>query len=197
MASWHPAARRSPASATVLGADMKLPGFTLREDHLVFALILAAAALRLAPHPDNIAPIGALALFSGAYLNRQVLWLVPLGALFLGDLVNGLYHAGVMIFVYLGFAVSASVGRILVRGRDSVANIALATLAGAIAFWLVSNLGNWLVFRPLTAAGLAQCYLDGLPYLLRSLIGDAIYAGILFGGFRLLCTHLVSRRLAV
>lgn len=160
--------------------------FQLREDHLVFALILGAALLRLAPHPDNIAPIGALALFSGAYLQRQVLWLVPLGALFLGDLANGLYHGVVMAFVYLGFAASASVGRAMLHQNDAPARIALATLLGAVTFWVVSNVGSWLAFRPLTLAGLAQCYIDGLPYLLRSLAGDALYVGLLFGGYRLL-----------
>ncbi len=165
---------------------MSSPAFRLREDHLVFALILVAAALRLAPHPDNIAPIGALALFSGAYLNRQVQWLVPLGALFLGDVVNGLYHVTVMVFVYLGFAASTAVGRSLLHRRDRLPRIVLATLFGALAFWLVSNLGSWLAFRPLTAAGLAQCYLDAIPYLLRSLAGDALYVVLLFGGYRVL-----------
>ncbi len=165
---------------------MSRPGFRLREDHLVFALILLAAGLRLAPHPDNIAPIGALALFSGAYLNRQVQWLVPLGALLLGDLANGLYHATVMVFVYLGFAASTAVGRGLLHGRDRLPRIAVATLLGALAFWLISNLGSWLVFRPLTAGGLAQCYLDAIPYLLHSLAGDAFYVVLLFGGYRLL-----------
>ncbi len=170
---------------------MQRARFQLREDHLVFALILLAAALRLAPHPENVAPIGALALFSGAYLNRQVLWLVPLGALFLGDLANGLYHLGVMAFVYLGFAASAGVGRLLLHRKDSAARIALATLAGALVFWLVSNLGSWLVFRPLTLAGFLQCYWDGLPYLFRSLAGDGLYVCLLFGGF-----HALRRSLA-
>lgn len=172
-------------------ADMKKPRFTLREDYLVFALILLAAALRLAPHPENVAPIGALALFAGAYLNRQVLWLVPLAALFLGDLANGLYHLGVMAFVYLGFAASAAVGRGLLRCNDSAPRIVLATAVGALVFWLVSNLGSWLAFRPLTAAGLLQCYLDGLPYLLRSLAGDGLYVCLLFGGLHALRRSLL------
>lgn len=63
----------------------------IRQEHLVLLLILAAALLRYAPHPDNMAPIGALALFSGAYLQRQVLWVVPVGALLLGDAASGFY----------------------------------------------------------------------------------------------------------
>ena len=43
--------------------------------------IAAAAALRLVPHPPNFTPIGAMALFSGAYLGRRGLaFVAPLGA---------------------------------------------------------------------------------------------------------------------
>ncbi|MEM0953571.1 MAG: DUF6580 family putative transport protein [Pseudomonadota bacterium] len=160
--------------------------FNLRSEHLVFVLILAAALLRLVPHPDNIAPIGALALFSGAYLQRQVFWLVPLGALLLGDAAIGFYHAGVMLFVYFGFLLSTAIGRGLLLGSDSWQNIALATGLGAIAFWTVSHMGVWLAFYPATAAGLLDCYSQGLPYLLRSLLGDCVYVILLFGGYRLL-----------
>ena len=58
----------------------------------LLSAIVAAAALRLVPHPPNFTPIGAMALFSGAYLGRR--WLAfaaPLGALLLSDLVLGFY----------------------------------------------------------------------------------------------------------
>jgi len=158
----------------------------IRQEHLVLLLILVAALLRYAPHPDNMAPIGALALFSGAYLQRQVLWIVPVGALLLGDAASGFYSPTVMLFVYLGFLASTAVGRVLVQGRDSPSRIAAATGVGALAFWLLSNLGNWLVFHPVTLEGLLTCYADGLPYLLRSLAGDAMYVLILFGAYKLL-----------
>src|SRR5260370_23941147 len=53
---------------------------------LALALILLAAALRIAPHPWNFTPVGAMALFSGALLkNRRLAFFFPLLALFLGD----------------------------------------------------------------------------------------------------------------
>lgn len=163
---------------------------------LILLLIVAVAAMRLLPHPANIAPIGALALFSGAYLQRRFFYVVPLAALFLGDLHLGLYHAGTMAAVYLGFLASTFVGRGLLHGgdvgrrRDTAARIAVAVGSGALAFWLISNLGVWLFFRPLTLAGFAQCYLDALPFLGHSLLGDALYAAGLFGAYKL------ARRLA-
>lgn len=157
----------------------------VEQNGLILLLIVAAAAMRLLPHPANVAPIGALALFSGTYLERRLFYLVPLAALFLGDLHLGLYHAGTMGAVYLGFLASAFVGRGLLRGRYSGGRVAVAVGAGALVFWLISNLGVWLFFRPLTPSGLALCYLDALPFLGRSLLGDALYAAALFGTYQL------------
>ena len=179
MANWRLITQCAAAARNSSGASF------LHGQGLVLLLIVGAAALRMLPHPENIAPIGALALFSGAYLQRRVFWLVPLGALLLGDLHNGLYQAAVMLAVYLGFLASTAVGRGLLHGRDSVGRVALAVGAGALVFWLISNAGNWLAFHPQTAAALLQCYMDGLPYLGRSLAGDAVYAVLLFGGYRL------------
>lgn len=156
------------------------------EQWLPLLVVVAAATLQLLPHPHNMAPLGALALFAGAYLDRRLFLLAPLGTLLLSDLANGFYHAVVMLSVYLGFALSAAAGRWLLHRRDRVERIVLAWGVGALAFYLVSNAGSWLAFRPLTAAGLLQCYVDGLPYLARSLMGDAMYATLLFGGYRLL-----------
>ena len=52
---------------------------------LALVLIALAAALRIAPHPWNFTPVGAMALFSGAVLkDRRLAFLFPLLALFLG-----------------------------------------------------------------------------------------------------------------
>lgn len=165
----------------------------LKEHHLIFALIVLAALVRGMPHPDNITPIGALALFSGAYLDKRVLWLVPVGALFLGDVANGLYDATVLIAVYLGFLASTMVGRSLLRGQDRPARVVLGVGIGAVVFWLISNFGAWLAFRPITVEGFIACYLEGLPYLGRSLLGDGFYALVLFGSYSLLRTQLIQR----
>ena len=39
----------------------------------LLAAIFLAAVLRLVPHPPNFTPIGAMALFSAAYLGRRAL----------------------------------------------------------------------------------------------------------------------------
>ncbi len=153
------------------------------DSKLIYGLILLVAASRLVPHPWNVAPIGALGLFSGAYLSKRIAWFIPVAALLLGDMLFGFYNPVVMIFVYCGFALSALIGRVLLHQRRSVHRLGISVLIGAITFFLISNFGEWFAFYPHTLDGLWLCYLNGLPYLSKSFIGDAVYSALLFGGF--------------
>jgi len=145
----------------------------------LMGLIVVAAALRLIPHPPNFAPIGAMALFSGAsFADRRVALLLPLAALFLSDLVLGLHI--LLPVVYGSFALNVLLGRWL-RGRRRLVPVALATLAGSIQFFVVTNFACWLLWYPHTLAGLATCYAAALPFFHNTLLGDATFAGVLFG----------------
>ena len=153
---------------------------------VIAGVVLAAAALRLAPHPMNFAPIGALALFGGAYFSskREAL-AIPLLSLILGDVVTGFHQ--LIPFVYASFLVSVAIGFWLRRKR-SAPRIAAATLAGAIQFFLVTNFALWassIGSFPKTAGGLAACYIAGLPLFCNTLAGDAFYAALLFGAMAL------------
>src|SRR6266487_6226824 len=76
---------------------------------LALVLILLAAALRIAPHPWNFTPVGAMALFSGAVLkDRRLAFLFPLLALFLGDIFIGFHKLVPM--VYASFFISVAIG---------------------------------------------------------------------------------------
>ena len=152
---------------------------------LAFLMIAVAAAVRIAPHPWNFTPVGAMALFSGAVLrNRRLAFLFPLAALFVGDMFVGFHK--LMPFVYASFAVNIAIGFWL-RDRRTIGRISLATFAGAAQFFLVTNFAVWLYFDtfPKSAVGLATCYITGLPLFGNTLAGDAIYATLLFGGYAL------------
>ncbi|MCU1343664.1 MAG: hypothetical protein JWN92_3087 [Candidatus Acidoferrum typicum] len=148
---------------------------------VITAMVLAAAAIRLAPHPMNFAPIGALALFGGAYFSskRQAL-IVPLLSLIIGDAITG-FHP-LIPFVYASFLLSVAIGFWLRRKR-SATRIGVATLAGAIQFFLVTNFAVWATSigsYPKTTAGLTACYVAGIPFFWNTLAGDAFYAALLF-----------------
>ena len=165
--------------------DSKISNGTLRLLALI-AMICAAAALRIAPHPWNFTPVGAMALFGGALLrNKGMAFALPLVALFAGDLFIGFHR--LMPAVYASFLVSVAIG-FLLRRRRTVLRVGGAALLGAVQFFLVTNFANWAILNtyPKTAAGLVACYVAGIPFFRNTLAGDFFYCVLLFGGFVLL-----------
>ena len=152
---------------------------------VLLSAILAAAALRLVPHPPNFSPIDAMALFSGAYLGRRwIAFVAPLAALLLSDLALGFYagmttvYATVALIVVIGWWVSS---------RRTPLRIGTAAIAGSVAFFAITNFAVWLSsgFYPLTYAGLIACYTAAIPFFQNTVAGDVFYAALLFGGFRM------------
>jgi hypothetical protein len=158
----------------------------------LLSAIVAAAALRLVPHPPNFSPIDAMALFSGAYVGRRALaFAAPLFALLLSDLVLGFYHG--MATVYATVALIVVIGWWL-SSRRTPLRIGAAAIASSVTFFVVTNFGMWLFsgFYPLTSAGLATCYVAAIPFFQNTVAGDLFYAVLLFGGFAI-AEHLMPR----
>ena len=150
---------------------------------VIAGIVLASAALRVAHHPMNFTPIGALALFSGAYFShKRAAFVLPLLSLAAGDLFAGFHR--LVPYVYGSFLVSVVIGFWLRRSK-SLPRIGAATLAGAIQFFLITNFALWasgIGSFPKAAGGLLACYVAGLPLLWNTLAGDAFYGAVLFGG---------------
>jgi hypothetical protein len=151
----------------------------------ILSAILVAAVLRLVPHPPNFTPIGAMALFSGAYLGRKPLaFAAPLGALLLSDLVLGFYHG--QATVYFSVALIVMLGMIALRSVSPL-RVGAAAIASSILFFVITNFGMWLFsgIYPRTLAGLEACYVAAIPFFQNTVAGDLFYATLLFGGFKL------------
>lgn len=143
-------------------------------------MIVVTALSRLVPHPLNFTPVGAMAIFGGACLaDRRLALMIPLAALFLSDLVIGLHI--LIPVVYGSFALNVLLGRWL-RSRRTIMTTATVTLVGSIQFFIVTNFGNWFTYYPQTAEGLVACYVAAIPYFQNTLLGDAFFAVVLFGG---------------
>jgi len=152
---------------------------------LAAVMIILAAVVRILPHPWNFTPIGAMAIFSGAmFRDRRIAFLFPLVALFAGDLFVGPHR--LMPVVYASFLLSVFIGTWLAN-RRSILRIGGAVFLGALQFFLVTNAAIWRAFDtyPHTPAGLAACYIAGLPLFGNTLAGDALYATLFFGTFAL------------
>ncbi len=168
---------------------------------VLLGMILLVALARLLPHPPNFTPIGAVALFGAAHFRSQWAFLVPLLAMFVSDaalqvatslgLLGGWmahgtgFHKGMWV-VYGTIALIAAIG-LLLRRKKSAMTVAASVLAGSVTFFLVTNFAWWAGYDlyPQTWDGLLLCYAAAIPFFHWTLLGDACYATVLFGGFAL------------
>lgn len=154
--------------------------------------VLAAALARLLPHPPNLTPIGAMALFGGAHFaSRRAALAVPLAAMVLTDvlyfLVQGWELGPMRLVVYGCFALVVLLGRRLRHG-PTASSVAAASLQSALLFFAVTNFAVWVgsTSYPPTLAGLGACYVAAIPFLGNTLAGHVLFGLALFGGFALL-----------
>lgn len=143
----------------------------------------------------NFSPIGAMALFGGAYFTKQ--WKAfsfPLLTLFLSDFVlqqtvfklygnGGLLYGG-WYWVYSAFALITFAGRWLLK-KVSVGNFLLSTFVCVMIHWLVTDFGVWMGSKiyAQTLGGFANCLVAAIPFEGRFLTGTLMYGAILFGVF--------------
>ena len=148
-------------------------------------MIIAAAFIRLLPHPPNFTPIFAMALFGGAYLsNKKMAFILPLAAMLISDLFIG-FHS-FMLVVYGSIALITALG-FLLKNRVRPSTVIGASLLGSLIFYLISNFAVWAMFDtyPHTIAGLGTSYVVGLPYLKNSILSGLFYSALMFGSFEL------------
>jgi hypothetical protein len=174
---------------------MSLKTINIRTVVLIL-IILAATAMRLVsfkfPFLSNFTPVGAIALFGGAYFNpKWKAYIVVLLSLFLSDiLINYLYTSKWVLFysgsewLYLCFAIMVFVGSLI--KKVSVLNVFLASLVSVAIHWLIMDL-PWLygTLYPHTFAGYGKSLMAALPFEKNMILGDVVFCAILFGGFEL------------
>ena len=147
-----------------------------KEYTIIFSLVILAVASRLLPHPPNFAPITGIALFAASKLNKKILaFLLPLICLFITDLILGL--GWINLFVYGAFGMISLIGM-------RIKKVSLLTVVGSsLLFFIVSNLGVWLLYYPLTLEGLMTCFTLAIPFFGNTIAGDLVYTAVLFYSF--------------
>lgn len=168
---------------------------------LVLMMIIGAVFLRLVPHMPNFAPITAMGLFGGAYLNKKFAILMPILAMIISDYLllyinpYGIDFSGVhpisrmfhttTLYVWGSFLISSLIG-IWLRTHKKPIDILGASLLASVQFFLITNFGTWaggMYSQGLD--GLMQSYTMGLPFFRWTLLGDLFYTAVFFGSFEL------------
>jgi len=166
---------------------------------VALSLTLAAAFLRLLPHPPNFAPIGGLALFGGARLKGWQAYFIPLLAMLVTDpilsRISGFPAYSRMTPVIYGcFLLNVLLGRFFLSETVNPMRIGAIALAASTQFFIVTNFFVWLgsgVFYAHNALGLTACYTAALPFFGRTILADLFYSGVLFSAH-----YALSRKLS-
>ena len=159
------------------------------ETRLALALIILGVACRVLPHPENVTPTAALALFAGVTLSPALAFTVPLAIMIASDVFIG-FHS-LLWLVWPTFALVTWIGQRL-RGQDGALPILLASFGSSLLFFVVTNLGVFFVDKlyPHSWAGLAECFTMALPFFRNSLLGDLAYTAAAFTLFGLALRRL-------
>lgn len=159
---------------------------------IMLGIVALAAVWRLVPHPDNMAPVAAMALFAGARLSHPLArYALPVAAMVISDLLIGFHST--MGFVYVGMLFAVLMGSFL-RDRG-IGAYAGASVANSLVFFLVTNFGVWQATGMYAAdlSGLAASYLAGVPFLWKTLAGDLFFTLSFFALFSLVDQRVAPR----
>lgn len=158
---------------------------------LVILMIIGAVVLRLVPHIPNFAPITAMALFGGVYLEKRWAILIPFLTMAISDyLLGSLFHS-TTFYVWSSFLVSSLIG-IWLRDHKKPQYIISASIFASIQFFIITNFGVWtsgMYSRGFD--GLIQSYMMGIPFFRWTLLGDLFYSVTFFGIYELATTPML------
>jgi|TARA_B100001758_G_C18346934_1_gene577564 hypothetical protein len=145
-------------------------------DITILSLIALAVITRLLPHPPNVAPITAIALFGGSrFDDKKMAFLLPLLCMFISDIFLG--FSVITPFVYLSFMMISYIG----INSKKISNGTI--LGSSTLFFLLTNFGVWMLGYPFTLAGLVSCYTMALPFFVNTIIGDLFFTHALSYSF--------------
>ena len=183
----------------------------------VLLIVVGAVTRLLSYNIAGFAPQMAMALFGGAVIkDKKWAFALPLVSLLFSDaLLEVLYQNNLVVRagfyegqwqIYLCFALVTVFG-FLVRNIN-FKNVLLFSISGSLIFFIISNFFVWIggggFGRPITFNGMLQCYYDALAFyrdygLIKGFIGnfvlgDVIWAAVLFGGYYLIMKASTSPR---
>ena len=117
---------------------------------------------------DHFQPIS---IFKKDNYKKILAFLLPLICLFITDLILGL--GWINLFVYGAFGMISLIGM-----RIQKVSV-LTVLGSSLLFFIVSNLGVWLLYYPLTLEGLITCFTLAIPFFGNTLIGTLVFASLI------------------
>ena len=168
---------------------------------VTFGLTLLSALGRLIPHVPNVTPLGGSCLFAGSRISGLWAYLLPLAVMIATDPLVGGYSWSSPV-IYASFMINVWIGRRMLRTVTPV-RVGTAAFLCSAQFFVLTNLAVWAgavaQHNPIYSAslsGLMLCYTEALPFWGRTLAGDLLYSGALFGLYELLIRRTAAKPVA-
>jgi hypothetical protein len=158
---------------------------------LMAFLIAIDVAARLLPHAPGFLPVAASGFFAARMLRIAPLAIVvPVLGMILSDVALPGEDWRIQAVGFAAIAIPALAG-IATRRWPGIVPAVATVVVSSFLFWLLSNGAVWVFsgMYPLNLSGLAQCYVAAVPFLEKTVMGDLLWTGVLFGG-----AWLVQRR---
>ena len=154
----------------------------MTKSRFIVLLVLLTAGIRLFPHLPNFLPITAICIFAGAHLgNKKHSLALIFVSMLISDMILGLHST--MLFTYPALTLTVLLGSLLKKtslvrrnhlNLNSIAELALVSVAGSLLFFTLTNFGVWLLqdLYSKDLAGLINCFVMALPFWKNSLQAD-------------------------
>lgn len=143
------------------------------------------------PILSNFTPIGAMALFGGAYFSKRTAFIFPLLTLWISDIIISSFYYGKLTFFYEGagwvygtFFLIVIVGMYVLRTKKWT-NMILASFVAVLVHWIVTDFGVWIsgTMYPKTASGFWACLVAAIPFERNFLLGTIMYSSFMIGAY--------------
>lgn len=159
---------------------------------LALFLVAVGTLCRLAPHPSNAVPMGAICLFAAARLPRWWALGVPLVAMLVSDIILGAQIGvipgltAVLATSYGTYALIVFLGSWLRRDAGPATRVG-SSLAASTLFFVTTNFAVWASGAcgdryAMTGSGLLECYAEAVPFFGNGVLADLVGTAALFGG---------------
>jgi hypothetical protein len=164
---------------------------------LAIALTILSAFGRLLPHAPNVTPLGGSCLFAGSRVKGIWAYLLPLAVMLATDPFAWFGHGYTLIspVIYASFMINVWIGRRVLGSDNRVTPVRVGASAFvcSLQFFVLTNFALWVaavaqhnpIYSP-DLAGLTTCFTMALPFWGRTLAGDLLFSGALFGMYALL-----------
>ena len=161
---------------------------------LAISLIIIGILFRFIPHTANFTPVDAIAIFAGVYLNKKQALIVPLLLMVLSDIFLGMHN--VVLFTWGNFVLVTLIG-VWAKKHKTFKAITATSIVSSVLFYIITNFGVWAMgWYPLTAKGLLDCYILGLPFLRTFTVSTLVYTAVLFGAYEFIARRVRDTKLA-